>query len=402
MRSTCDSRVSASTKNCHRIQRLNFTPYKELPVYSWKHNLTYRSIACARCNKEKNTSFWSLDISCKFTSGKGPDPNITIIKKFLKEHSDCSWKYSPTQAIEKYQQFCVIHDSSCSSKELRMPSAVRQLCALYAMTFTVKDGQGRREYRNPHCAFCNPEGRLNTAEKPIPPIVPPLNILLDVSKNMEEPAAPKPVHPTNPAETRTVSHNISLQVLNCSSKLDNCTVIFRNKTCRVFYPVKNQSNQTIYPWNKSFTMVTNQSSYDETNFHILCPDHLTRKNEWYSESSALSLITFTGMLFSIFSLCLLLIVYVSFKDLKNLPGRCVISLSAALLLYQIIFLSAKKSTEVDVLCKAVAILLHFFILSTFAWMSIMAFDAANTFSIKGRWPQKNTVSVFPWKLQKQW
>ncbi|XP_022800965.1 uncharacterized protein LOC111338715, partial [Stylophora pistillata] len=388
MRSTCVSSVNASTKECHPVQRLNFTPQKELPVYGWKHNLTYRSIACARCNNETNTYFWGLDISCDFTSGPGPVPNITIIKKFLKEYGDCSWKYLPTPDIEKYQQSCVIHDSPCSSKEPRMLSVVRQLCVLYAMTFTVEDGQVLRRYRNPHCAFCNPEGRLDTTGKPVRPIVPPLSILLDISTDIEEPADPKHVHPTKPANTLTVSHVISQQALNCSSKFDNCTVIFRNKTCRVFYPVKNQPNQTVYPWKESSVMLaTNQTSYNENVVHILCPDHPTIKNVWENDSnengsSALFVITFTGMLLSIFSLCVLLIVYVSFKELKNLPGRCVINLSVALLLYQMIFLCAKKSTEVDVLCKTVAILVHFYILSTFAWMSIMAFDAAITFSTK--------------------
>lgn len=67
--------------------------YKELLVYSWKYNLIYRSIVCVRCNKEKNMLFWSFDILCKFIFGKGFDLNIIIIKKFLKEYSDCLWKY---------------------------------------------------------------------------------------------------------------------------------------------------------------------------------------------------------------------------------------------------------------------------------------------------------------------
>ena len=61
-----------------------------------------------------------------------------------------------------------------------------------------------------------------------------------------------------------------------------------------------------------------------------------------------------------------------------------INLSAALLCYQAIFLTLRKSTEVDALCKVVAIFLHFFILAAFAWMSVMAFDTANTFSTKGK------------------
>jgi len=116
--------------------------------------------------------------------------------------------------------------------------------------------------------------------------------------------------------------------------------------------------------------------------YILCPEH--EKYEQRELSAALIYITFTGTLLSIILLCFLLAVYLSFKELRNLPGKCLISLSWALLCYQIIFLCAVKSNEVDAVCKAVAVCLHFFVLTAFSWMSVMAFDTASTFKVQGK------------------
>ena len=396
MTSTCSSHDSHNTMDCHTAYHLNMTLQKELPVFGWKHNVTYRSIACARCNNAQNTTFWGLNITCKVAS-KQPDPNIIVVKTFLKQHVDCSWRYSPTANLVEHYKSCVVRDSPCASNNLRVLATVRELCASYAMVF---EAEGGRWYRNPHCAFCNPEGRLiKHSTSGLPPIWPPLRILLDVSTNIKEPTQLNTLLPTIVTRPPIRGHNLSSQVLNCTSALSNCTVTFGGKTCQVFTSAKNQSNQERFSSTKSFLMVTtNPISYDQNaiklhgnqSVYILCPENryqngklVLYRNSNESENPVLSHITFTGMLLSMVSLCFLLIVYLSFKELRNLPGKCVINLSVALLCYQAIFLSARKSTEVDALCKAVAIFLHLFILSTFTWMSVMAFDTANTFTTIG-------------------
>ena len=96
-------------------------------------------------------------------------------------------------------------------------------------------------------------------------------------------------------------------------------------------------------------------------------------------------ITSIGMPLSMALLFFLLIVYLSFEELRNLPGKCVINLCGALLCYQALFLSTEKSTEVPILCQAVVILLHFFVRSAFSWMTVMAKDTASTFTTTGNW-----------------
>ena len=396
MKSTCSSHNSHDINDCQTVQQLNMTLQKELPVFDWKHNVSYRSIACARCNNAGNLSFWGLDISCKVSSGPISAPgNITVVKRFLKEHPDCSWKYAPKQNVMKRHRACVIHDSRCASNQLQVFPVLTELCSSYAMVFSVGS---KLMYRNPHCALCNPDGRPKIINNFRPPF-PPLSILLDVSANIPDPPEPNTPQPTLITEPASQSFNLTSPVSNCTTTMNNCTVIFGGNTCENFTSSKNQSRQMNVFLNESLVilMTTKQISYDKNamklqgNYvYIMCPERQGRHTDQKStkepkdDFSVLIYITLIGTLLSIVSLCFLLTVYLSFQELRNLPGKCLTNLSVALLFYQAIFLSAEKSTEVDALCKAVAIFLHFFILATFSWMSIMAFDTANTFTVQGK------------------
>ena len=82
-------------------------------------------------------------------------------------------------------------------------------------------------------------------------------------------------------------------------------------------------------------------------------------------------------------LSILLAVYSWFSELRNLPGKIVISLSGTVLIYQVCFFLTGQ-TERRGVCSAVAIVLHYFLLASFTWMSVMAFDLALTFASKGK------------------
>ena len=388
MRSTCRSYNSLSTNDCHTltVQQLNMTLQKELPVFAMKQNVTYRSIACAKCNDEENASFWGLDISCKSTRGSPPTPNLTAVSTFLNEHKDCSWKYAPTHDLADYYRSCVVKDAPCASNKLNISPIVRELCELYSMVFTV---DGKRSYRNPHCALCNQEGWLipQKSSVSIESFLPPLRILLDVSTNIKfTTESRKNSQPTIKTEVlRSQVFNISSQLLNCTATIDNCT-------CQVLILANNRSSQASLSSNKTLVTLTQTliSYHNDSirlqgnNVYTLCPTAQPGPIDAFKKyEKELNHITLAGMILSIVSLCLLLIVYSSFKELRNLPGKCVINISGASLCYQAFFLSSKKSTEVPLLCQLVAILLHFFVLSTFSWMAVMAFDTACTFTTTG-------------------
>ena len=95
--------------------------------------------------------------------------------------------------------------------------------------------------------------------------------------------------------------------------------------------------------------------------------------------ASLQLLTSIGCIVSMVSLVLLLITYILFPELRNLPGKIIINLAISLLLYQSVFFSAVKNDDPNS-CYAVAVFLHFFVLSSFTWMNVMAFDVHRTFT----------------------
>ena len=309
----------------------------------------------------------------------------------------------------------MLHDAPCASNSNhpRVLSVVKELCSLYSMVFSADYGL---TYRNPHCALCNPDGRsLGTGQS----LVPPMSILLDVSSSIPDPkdsnsnfispfkrsTTPAPKDPPQMLIMAPLvqDYNLTSQVLNCSSNTSSCTVNFPRYYCENFTLVKNRSKEMTFYLNKShdvilisqkqFLQEKNAMTLQGNSVYILCPENQiehsghagqVQKEPKWNDSAVLIYVTFTGTLLSIISLCFLLCVYLCFKELRNLPGKCLISLSVALLCYQAVLLGGAKSQEVDTLCKAVAILLHFFLLTAFSWMSVMAFDTARTFTVKGK------------------
>ncbi|XP_071102053.1 G-protein coupled receptor Mth2-like [Haliotis cracherodii] len=83
---------------------------------------------------------------------------------------------------------------------------------------------------------------------------------------------------------------------------------------------------------------------------------------------------------SLVSLFITLVVYSMLPELRNLPSRLIMSLSASLLVSQTLLLLIRLPT--GVLCQALAIALHFSWLCSFMWMTVMSFSVANTFQSK--------------------
>ena len=307
MQSSCNLLGDQDRNECQTAQQLNMTIQNELPVYDWTKNLTYRSIACARCNGEGNATFWGLNIKCIGGLWIGGDINTV---KTLVKNNHCTWKYAPLLGLKQRYKSCVHHDTQCTaSNQLPVMSVIKELCSSYSMTFRV-DATTISKYRNPHCVLCNHEGKRQLGSYAEGPPMSPWSILLDVSSNIDYPKDPKNPQSTGPSAQGDKDPN--------------------------------------------------------------------------EDSSVLIYITLICTVLSIISLCFLFGVYLMFEELRNLPGKCLINLSLALLCYQTIFLSAAKSKKIDVVCKAVAIFLHFFILAAFSWMCTMAFDTANAFSVKGK------------------
>ena len=96
------------------------------------------------------------------------------------------------------------------------------------------------------------------------------------------------------------------------------------------------------------------------------------------------------MIASIVSFVIQLSVYGFVPKLQSLPGKCLMSLSLSLLAFYL-FLIMSYNTETSresIYCVIVGVGKHYFILASFCWMSVLAFDTHWTFHL----PNRNYVS----------
>ncbi|KAJ8021006.1 Cadherin EGF LAG seven-pass G-type receptor 1 [Holothuria leucospilota] len=106
--------------------------------------------------------------------------------------------------------------------------------------------------------------------------------------------------------------------------------------------------------------------------------------EYYKEKVNLIIlilsIVFSSL--SLVSLLLTFVTYCTFKDLRNLPGKITMNFVVSLFFAQIILIPATFPTINHTSCHLIGILGHYLWLSTFLWMSVIAYDVSRTFGMK--------------------
>ncbi|XP_023338013.1 uncharacterized protein LOC111708774 isoform X2 [Eurytemora carolleeae] len=85
---------------------------------------------------------------------------------------------------------------------------------------------------------------------------------------------------------------------------------------------------------------------------------------------------------SIILLAFTLLTYSIFGVLRNLPGCNLMCLATSILVSQVVFLAGERSEVKGLICRVVAVFLHFTYLSIFAWNNVMAWDIYKTFGQK--------------------
>jgi len=247
---------------------------------------------------------------------------------------------------------------------------------------------------------------MTTTEIPPEPDPPPLNILFDFSSNqisihgkttqtkvvarktcqkgfVYDPfvqicreAFHKVIANTDTSINSTNSTSDVEIMLNCSGiRLNSSdTVLLPNGT--LWVPLHSTGyNRTDYFMNGSYVFLCTNFASNYSNRETIA--------RWSYVVSPLQIITYAGCSVSVLSLLILLVVYCVFKELRTLPGKNLINLSFAMIFYHI-FLFVAGLRNIQALCTGIAVLLHYFLLCQFAWMSVMAFDVAKTFVFHGK------------------
>ena len=117
-------------------------------------------------------------------------------------------------------------------------------------------------------------------------------------------------------------------------------------------------------------------NYSNSSIQVVEPN-ITAK----TESRFLRYVTFVGFLVSFLALILTLVIHFIFAELRRpLPRKNLMSLCLALALAQFMWLFGSGDTDKPTFCTAVAAVIHYLFLVSFACMAIIAFDTHRTFS----------------------
>ena len=397
-------------------------PLTSLPVFDKKSHVTYRNIFCARCNGALKTAYWKLQFDCWqwFNSTAFIIFNLSDNMDLL--HTNCSVTKSPKKFQLKYLERCIprFHDCFNFSQE-KNESYCQTECLRYAFPICKRRHAKTTRFRNPQCALCYGIKPYYLDSKCYVPgrksgNFPPLTILFDfrstskystvvINKKMRLYQNTKHVRSCRfnevydpytdkcktlvPAELYNRQHELNAfeGIPKKETGLSqNCPFISFNKSDFERLP-----NGTVYikPHNKIYS----NTSYTIRNDKLLLCVNFTRNGTaTVSERSigktkttpaSLQILTSIGCIVSVVSLVLLLITYILFAELRNLPGKIIINLALSLLAYQAMFFSAVKTPNQEQ-CLVIAVLLHLFVLSSFTWMNVMAYDVHRTFTASGK------------------
>ncbi|XP_020615361.1 adhesion G-protein coupled receptor G2-like [Orbicella faveolata] len=245
---------------------------------------------------------------------------------------------------------------------------------------------------------------MTTTDFPREPVPPPLNILFDFSSNQisikgkttqtkvvaqktcQEGFVYDPfVQNCREAFHKVIANpNISINSTNSTNSTSDVEIMLNCSGIQL-----NSSDTVLLP-NGTLWVPLHSTGYNRTDYFMngsfvfLCSNFASNYSKretiarWSYVVSPLQIITYAGCSVSVLSLLILLVVYCVFKELRTLPGKNLINLSFAMIFYHI-FLFVAGLRNIQALCTGIAILLHYFLLCSFAWMSVMAFDVAKTF-----------------------
>ena len=165
----------------------------------------------------------------------------------------------------------------------------------------------------------------------------------------------------------------------CETQLHNCSRVYIKPD---EYTINNDGDIVI----KQSALVT--SRYELCNeTAVVCSDWLKQVPPRLNGRHISGLqgeLTLVGNCISEAFLAYTLVVHAALPSLRTVPGRCVMALSLSLFLAQLMFQLSSLAGSVFPVCVMMACLQHYFWLSSFCWMSVLAFDLSSTFSGGGK------------------
>ncbi|XP_036362866.1 G-protein coupled receptor Mth2-like [Octopus sinensis] len=354
---------------------------QSIPAFGKTSKKLYKNLYCVLCHGEEFI-LWNLLYKCSsFLS-----PSIENISNYVKDGTCVPTVTLPSEDLDKYLYSCIPYISNCPQDNNNTEQ--RMACETEPMALIYLNQEHLNQYKNKPCATCNGifEVPCEVEYKIYPSVGSfiPLTILFNYHTKsititgehigtehtlLQLPSCPKhAVYDMNTKECRQVMYHPPLK----------CTTTRLNES--EYYIT---SDGHLYLNNTQRLLNQSEFTRDSQGTSICVnngTNNISNINGVSKYSVAGSYITLVGLVISIPALAITIIVYLCIPDLRTLPGKLLISLLSALFVGELLFLISSQVTKFTVLCKSLAIIMHYSFLTTFFWMNVMSFDAWHTFS----------------------
>lgn len=408
MRTKCLSNYlgSPSDIQCRNLNQELFidNPVLFIPVTSLQTNITYRNYFCAYCNNDAHDDiqFWEYQTFC---GGNGSIfDNLIINEKEQKDYYISNLTRSCLKTIH-YPHLRGRTEPSVFIRPCKKsltpkcpsgtPVDLARNCSRFGPTYRY-DIIARLTYHNPYCAKCNninnhPITCLDPVRQSV--LVPfnhirayPLSILFNpnlIKRDLNNSNSMVEIIYSLAYQCMKSDELYNLFLRKCSQINHSNREIIISMKCS--YPVQTfedyhqYNNGSLYLINQSILLTKEQYVFINDRQIVFCTD------QW--KQIIRPLFPFYRNILSIIctsiSLFCLLIFAISFwliSSFHNLPGKCLLFLSISLFIGQLTFISTSNLIHYSSLCFLSGIIIHYFYLSSFFWLLIIAIDIHSTFT----------------------
>ncbi|XP_036362740.1 probable G-protein coupled receptor Mth-like 12 isoform X2 [Octopus sinensis] len=348
---------------------------QSIPAFGKTSKKLYRNLYCALCHGEEFI-LWNLLYNCYFIS------NISFenITSYVEEGTCRPTVKLPSEDLEKYLYSCISYISDCPQDNINRKQRFK--CESKPMALVTDQVN---IFRNIHCATCNGLKRNK------------INSYCNHERKRK-------LKSRKFSLTMLFNYHTSSLVVKDNQLKEVSVVQLPSCPTHALYAMNtNQCQQVIYhPQLNCTTTTLNESEYYITNdgrLYLNNTQRLLNQSEFTRDSQGIIsicvkndttlmakyataeyYITIVGLIISIPALAITIIVYLCIPDLRTLPGKLLISLLSALFVAELLFLISSQVTKFTVLCKSLAVVMHYSFLASFFWMNVISFDACHTFS----------------------
>ncbi|XP_060590749.1 G-protein coupled receptor Mth2-like [Ruditapes philippinarum] len=397
-----------------------------VPVQSSDNNITFRNMYCAYCNNVFEFRYFTFENVCL------GNINITSCILFHYQPISSSILRGCGKSAIRVISTCFKSDSFKANQS----QLLNNLCQSESVS-VVFDEYNFNAYKNKFCAMCNEIDEKNLLCSPVS------NTIIE-SKIMTY--SYRMIVDLNLRQVQTVHDFKDHQKMIDSSKMcsnaDDEIYDPVSLACRKLYCppmsiategkcelINQTTNNQQHVRNKCTFLKLDPSEYiilNSTSIYLLLSNRTVDSSKFIVNNSNVymcikipskrnslnysivsdiveSYLSLVGLSFSIIALAVTLTVYMMFSELRNTPGKNLISLMIALLSAQLLFAFSKEAYNNKLACKAMAICIHYFFLASFSWMNVITLDLFITFSQSRILSSNNSkifykYSVYAWLL----